>query len=89
MTLWPHRVYWRGRLRWYERVCLVLWWLSLVFGGACLGAAAAVVYTSNFTRVSIEGAVAVMLAGLAAVIAARVLLALAVRKARRRRVDAY
>lgn len=89
MTFWPHGVRWRGRLRWYERACLVVWWLSLAFGGACLGTAAAVTYTSGFARAAIESAVAVILAGFVVVMAARILLAVAVRKARRRRVDAY
>jgi hypothetical protein len=89
MTIWPHRVYWRGHLRWYERACLVLWWLSLAFVGACIGVAAAILYTIGFSRVAVEAAAAVMLAGFIVVTAARLLLAAATRKSRRRRVDVY
>ena len=89
MKFWPHGVHWRARLRWYERACLVLWWFSLIFAGACLGAAAAVAYSIGLTRAAIEGAVAVTLAGFAVVLISRFLLAWAIRRGRRRRVDIY
>jgi hypothetical protein len=89
MTFWPHRLYWRGHLRWYERACLILWWLSLAFVGACIGVAAAILYSIGFTRIAVEATAAVMLTGIIVVTAARFLLAAALRKSRRRRVDVY
>ncbi|MCW5745712.1 MAG: hypothetical protein KIT36_05880 [Alphaproteobacteria bacterium] len=89
LTLWPHGLYWRGHLKWYERVCLVLWWISILIFGACLGAAIAVAYMTKFSRVGIEGGVALVLVGLAVGLVVRLLLAWAVRKSRRRRIRAY
>ncbi|HEX2888452.1 hypothetical protein [Vineibacter terrae] len=89
MSFLRHGLYWTDHLRWYQRVCLVLWWLGVFLFMACLAIAVALLYMTRLERSGVQSALAVALLGIALLIAARALLAMATRRARRRSKNVY
>jgi hypothetical protein len=89
MSFLRHGLYWADHLRWYERICLLVWWLGLFLFLACLAVAAALLYMTRLDRSGVESALAVALIGMSLLIASRALLAVAIRRRRRRSTRVY
>lgn len=83
MYSWRHGLSWKDRLRWYERVGLVVWWLGQFLFGACFVFALAALAIGGFDNIGVDTAMLLLLTGFAILFAARTVLALAVRYRRR------
>ena len=86
VVLSRRRLGWKDELRWHERAALVVWWLGQFLFGACFVFALAALVVGGFDHAGIDAAMILLLTGFAILAGARVMLELAVRQRRRRRI---
>jgi hypothetical protein len=86
MAFFRTRLTWRDELRWYERAALAVWWLGQIICAICVLAIVWLLLKSDFDRDDQSGAAALLLVGVGAMIAGRMLLSLATRRRRWRRL---